>query len=126
MTHPVLGERSEYHHQCPLESAASYLCRFMLTCDFISARDHDAGFSTRAFMLYTGLHFDAVKARGSGATVFSPTDGAATTEAKRLAASLRQAGHFSDKKTMQLRCKICNTIVNGDYEARLYVMRAPL
>ena len=41
-------------------------------------------------------------------------------KAKRLAGQLKGAGKYSDANTMKLRCKICNTIVNGDHEARLH------
>ena len=73
-----------------------------------------AGFLKRAFLTYTGLHFDAVVFSGGGTggdlrtTLAKESSFAAA--ASTLAAELRSQGKFSNKDTMRLRCKVCNTI----------------
>ena len=79
-----------------------------------------SGFRQRGFLLFSGIHFDAIVFGPSRRRLCRPDDGASEASANELASGLRQKGQFTDQNTMRLRCKICNAIVNGDYEARLH------
>jgi len=75
------------------------------------------GFSQRVYMLFSGIHFDAVELYGARSV-----DPAAAAPADALVAALataeRAKGSFTDQNTMRLRCTICGHIMVGDLEAR--------
>ena len=70
-----------------------------------------AGYGKRAFLVYTGLHFDAavfVKLGQNTMKIAPSHDSAFVAAASRLASELKSQGNFSNKDTLRLRCKICN------------------
>ena len=78
------------------------------------------GYSRRAYLSYTGLHFDAI-VFGSDTRAVSPAgDPAAAAAVRRLMASEKSSGGFVDQATMRLRCKICGFVAEGDYAARAH------
>ena len=87
-----------------------------------------SGYTRRAWFLFSGIHFDCVvfhtdsggRGGGAPARVVSPRDDNCGAQARALATSLRTQGAFTDQNTMRLVCKVCGTIVTGDYEARLH------
>ena len=87
-----------------------------------------SGYTRRAWFLFSGIHFDCVVFHtstdsgggGAPARVVSPRDDNCEAQARALATSLRTQGAFTDQNTMRLVCKVCGTIVTGDYEARLH------
>lgn len=82
-----------------------------------------SGYAKRVYILYSGLHFDAVTLN-PGAQRQVPTGAgsiaAADAAVQRLAVQKRSEGAFVDQNTMRLRCKICGFVAEGDYEARLH------
>ena len=76
-------------------------------------------YATRGFMVFSGIHFDAVSCHGRASL---PVADAIAIEPSvaALASGLRAAGGFTDQNTMRLRCKSCGHIMVGDYEARLH------
>jgi len=75
------------------------------------------GFARRGFMLFSGIHFDAVSV-GGARTVAAAESSAADAAVAALASEQRRAGGFTDQATMRLRCKVCGHIMVGDLEAR--------
>jgi ubiquitin thioesterase OTU1 len=80
------------------------------------------GHARRAYLMFSGIHFDAVGFGPGGrvATVSPPADAAAEAAVRALAASRKAGGHFTDQNTMKLRCKTCGFVANGDLEARAH------
>lgn len=83
-----------------------------------------AGFDTRAFLVYDGLHYDAlVSARGSGvgaarAERLLPASEEGYAEAAlALAARARAAHQYTDTVGFSLRCGACGVGVVGQAEA---------
>eukprot|EP00945_MAST-04E_sp_MAST-4E-sp1_P004500 g4500.t1 len=87
-------------------------------CD---AYGQGSGYQKRVYMLFSGIHFDAVEFvdnSGQAVTMVDPGNAKAMTEAKRLASTLRSQGLFVDQNTMKLVCNTCGFEMNGDFEAR--------
>lgn len=82
------------------------------------------GYAMRVYMLFSGVHFDAITFTAPGGGVelrqVNTSDQAAEMSAGDLAASLRRDGAFTDQQTMQLVCQTCGFEMSGDYEARLH------
>ena len=82
----------------------------------LDAYGQGSGYGDRVYLLFSGIHFDAV--------VFGelhrvrPQDDAARRAAETLATSLRGQGSFTDQSTMALVCKQCGHKMAGDLEAR--------
>ena len=80
-------------------------------------------YTRRCYLVYTGLHFDAVAFGGGGGAggrvvAVAPGDASAAAAVRSLCAERKKGGHFTNQQTMRLRCKICGHIMNGDLEAR--------
>eukprot|EP00442_Polarella_glacialis_P037458 CAMPEP_0115111412 /NCGR_PEP_ID=MMETSP0227-20121206/40013_1 /TAXON_ID=89957 /ORGANISM="Polarella glacialis, Strain CCMP 1383" /LENGTH=375 /DNA_ID=CAMNT_0002510751 /DNA_START=95 /DNA_END=1222 /DNA_ORIENTATION=+ len=79
------------------------------------------GYGRRVYLLYSGIHFDAVTFGPSARSeVSAEACGEADAAVQQLVAERRSAGAFVDQKTMRLRCKVCGYIAEGDYEARAH------
>jgi len=78
-----------------------------------------SGYSQRVYLLFSGIHFDAVTF-GPSTRAVSAGDTGAESSVRALAASLRAAGAYTDQQTMQLVCQTCGWEMSGDYEARLH------
>jgi ubiquitin thioesterase OTU1 len=81
------------------------------------------GYTHRVYMLFSGIHFDAVifeKGGQAQTKEVSRDDANALVSAESLATSLRSQGGYTDQQTMKLVCQICGHEMNGDYEARLH------
>lgn len=80
-----------------------------------------SGFIHRVYMLFSGIHFDAVTF-GHNGTIrqVRADDMEAEMNVQALAASLRSQGAFTDQQSMQLVCQVCGYEMTGDYEARLH------
>jgi len=76
-----------------------------------------AGYSSRVYMLFSGVHFDAVSIGGQRIFGLAET-ASADVLVGRLAAEVRAKGGFTDQATMVLRCTLCGHIMVGDLEAR--------
>jgi len=81
-------------------------------------------YPNRVYLLFSGIHFDAVElVEHNGTTncqVCPNKTQSADVAVAALATNLRAQGAFSDRDTLRLRCKVCNQVVCGDYEARLH------
>lgn len=80
-----------------------------------------SGYAERAYLVFTGIHFDAVslgdgRRRAPAGAAAAAGDAAVTA----LARALRAAGGYTDQATMRLRCKACGHIMTGDLEARMH------
>jgi len=76
-----------------------------------------AGFSQRVYMLFSGIHFDAVSFQGVRSIPVAQVD-TPDTLVHGLANEQRVKGRFTDQATMVLRCTVCGHIMRGDLEAR--------
>ena len=80
-----------------------------------------SGYATRVYLLFSGIHFDAVVFGDRQDTrEVQASDSVAQRAVEVLATSLRSQGAFTDQTTMQLVCKTCGHEMSGDYEARLH------
>ena len=84
------------------------------------------GYSHRVYMLFSGIHFDAVifshpnHMNTNTLRQVRADDSSAEQSVQVLAASLRSQGAFTDQQSMQLVCQTCGFEMMGDYEARLH------
>jgi len=80
-----------------------------------------SGYATRVYLLFSGIHFDAVVfGDHQDMREVQASDSVAQRAVEVLATSLRSQGAFTDQATMQLVCKACGHEMSGDYEARLH------
>ncbi|KAH7102387.1 OTU-domain-containing protein [Auriculariales sp. MPI-PUGE-AT-0066] len=86
-----------------------------------------SGHANRCFVLYSGVHYDAVSrapmADAVGVpefheTLFSVDDGAAMAGALELATKLREQRKFTNTSTFDLLCEICRQGLKGEKGAR--------
>jgi ubiquitin thioesterase OTU1 len=87
----------------------------------IDTYGHGEQYSQRVYLLFSGIHFDAVVFdHSSGKRAVLPTDAKAKEAAQKLATSLQTQGKFTDQATMTLYCKVCGHVMKGDLEARTH------
>ena len=79
---------------------------------------HGAGFAQRVYMLFSGIHFDAVRLGDGARSVGVAAAAGLDARVAVLASEVRAKGGFTDQATMVLRCTICGHIMVGDLEAR--------
>lgn len=78
----------------------------------------------RVYLLYDGVHFDALHRLGGGGhgsapqTVFEPGDAAAEAGAREVAAAARAARAFVDLAGFSLMCGVCGVGITGEKAAR--------
>ena len=75
-------------------------------------------YTDRVYMLFSGIHFDAVVFGTNQRCRVNPNDHTARRSAEALATGLRSENKFTDQKTMALVCKTCGHEMKGDFEAR--------
>jgi hypothetical protein len=79
------------------------------------------GYTDRVYMLFSGIHFDAVTFGHNDTKRQVRADNLAAEQSVRsLASSLRSQGAYTDQQSMQLICGTCGFEMKGDYEARLH------
>lgn len=86
-----------------------------------------AGYQQRVFVLYSGIHYDAVVERQGGGgggnsaekTLFDATDDLALIQALSVAEQERRAKRFTNTNTFALRCMDCRTALVGQKEAQV-------
>ena len=84
-------------------------------------------FARRAFLIFDGIHYDAVhsvdaSSGAAAATTFAADDEAALRAAVALADELRAARQFVDTSSFTLLCAVCNTGLKGEEEARAHAI----
>ena len=75
------------------------------------------GYEGRIFLLYDGIHYDALET-SNGDKMVSPGDDGVKTMAVALADELRKQRLFTDTGSFTLRCMICNQGLVGNDEAQ--------
>jgi ubiquitin thioesterase OTU1 len=73
------------------------------------------GYSTMAFLLYTGIHYDLLASPPY--TLFPRDDEVILALALDVAMALQSEGKFTSTATYKLRCGVCGAVVTGDAEA---------
>jgi hypothetical protein len=79
----------------------------------------ERAFARRMFLLYDGVHYDALFA-ASGARLFAPSDAAAAAAAVEVADALRREHAFTDTAHFMLACGACGALVAGTAEAQAH------
>jgi ubiquitin thioesterase OTU1 len=70
----------------------------------------DKAYAERLYLLYDGIHYDALVRRngdGSVTTRFASTDAGALAGALRVAREAQAARQFTDMATFTLQCLVC-------------------
>jgi ubiquitin thioesterase OTU1 len=75
-----------------------------------------AGLSARVYLLYDGIHYDAIY-RAMNTTKFSPDDSNALSGARTVASTLKARNAFVDVYGFQLRCNSCGCKLRGQKDA---------
>ncbi len=83
----------------------------------------DQGYSERVFLIYDGIHYDALfmepfDQAGGVEVVFSTKDDAIMIQALDLAKEAQSSRQFTDTTHFSLRCLICNKCLTGQTEAQ--------
>ncbi|OQR90753.1 ubiquitin thioesterase OTU1-like protein [Achlya hypogyna] len=96
----------------------------MLVFDVISMSrlcyGEDQGFTQRLFLLYDGIHYDAiteVDARGHDKTLFAINDFAKVESASVLAVEAHQTHQYTDVGGFTIQCMVCRRAFKGQVEA---------
>lgn len=72
------------------------------------------GHARRAYLIYDGLHYDALYAPARATShVFAPSDAAALAGAEAAAAEMRDRSQFTDAANFTLRCGVCGCGIVG-------------
>lgn len=82
-----------------------------------------SGYSRRMYLLYDGIHYDAVQQRGGdGAirTVFDVGDEEVLAGAISLAGELQRTRQYTDMANFTLQCMSCSKGLTGESEARVH------
>ncbi len=87
-----------------------------------------AGYATRAYLLYDGIHYDAIAlsldggggGRDSDVTQFPARDEVAARKVLELAATARAAHQFTDVASFALICRDCNEVLAGEAAAQAH------
>ncbi|KDO31780.1 hypothetical protein SPRG_03700 [Saprolegnia parasitica CBS 223.65] len=99
----------------------------MLVFDVISMSrlcyGEDQGFTQRLFLLYDGIHYDAiteVDARGKDKTLFAINDFAKVESASVLAVEAHQTHQYTDVGGFTIQCMVCRRAFKGQMEASVH------
>ena len=81
-----------------------------------------AGYSKRSYVLYDGIHYDAVALGTGGAdkTIFSSADADTEALAVTLAKAEQAKKKFVDVGSFTLRCLVCSAGLKGQDEAQTH------
>eukprot|EP01039_Chlorochromonas_danica_P007501 gene7501-8298_t len=74
----------------------------------------------RIYLLYDGVHYDALHRAVPLQTMFEPSDELTKEEAEGVAASLKESRQFVDLSAGQIMCQICQTVLGGQDLAVLH------
>ena len=91
----------------------------------------DGKFKTHAFVLYSGIHYDAVAlspdenaSNEFDLTIFDDSMADSVTQAvSALSERLRKLHKYTDLANFSLKCGICNTGLKGQNEAQDHAMK---
>jgi len=83
---------------------------------------HEAPHKHRAYLLYDGIHYDAIvaKADGTGSEVrlFDPADEMTLNKVVALAIELKEQKQFTDTANFTLQCQHCFKLLRGETDAQ--------
>mmetsp|Transcript_55091 Transcript_55091/g.131283 ORF Transcript_55091/g.131283 Transcript_55091/m.131283 type:complete len:314 (+) Transcript_55091:80-1021(+) len=83
---------------------------------------HEGPYKHRAYVLYDGIHYDAViGCSGPGdaeVRIFDPADDTTLSKVMGLAAELQQLKQFTDTANFTLQCQQCFALLTGEAEAQ--------
>ncbi|OQS06376.1 ubiquitin thioesterase OTU1, partial [Thraustotheca clavata] len=103
----------------------------MLVFDVISMSrlcyGEDQGFTQRLFLLYDGIHYDAiteVDSRGNNKTLFAINDFVKVENASVLAVEAHQTHQYTDLGNFTIRCMICRRAFKGQIEASAHAQES--
>ncbi|XP_002126737.2 ubiquitin thioesterase OTU1 [Ciona intestinalis] len=83
----------------------------------------NAGYLTRIFLLYDGIHYDPMYLDSGNPslptqTIFTTSDDVALTNAIKVAEGCHKARLYTDTANFNLRCLTCNTLLSGQTGAQ--------
>jgi hypothetical protein len=79
------------------------------------------GYSNRIYLLYDGIHYDAIHKRlrgGTIVTILPSNDHESYTNALKIASELRKAHEYTDMNSFTLKCLVCAQGLTGEKDAR--------
>lgn len=94
------------------------------TCKpYVFGEDQSTEFRQRAYLLYSGVHYDCCVRSSHGAavseqTIFNADDAEAFQQALAVAEQERRARRFTNTATFTLQCSICRQAIVGQMEAQ--------
>lgn len=113
---------------------ASYFATELVSIDVASGRldvfGEGSGYRQRAYLLYGGIHYDALARRqAAGAeaediTVFAADDDNVLVEALSLAEIAKAEHRYTDLAKFTLQCDQCGLALVGQREAQAHAMRS--
>lgn len=85
-------------------------------------------YGQRAYLLYSGIHYDAISMATSSSehtdlTIFQPTDQSVFEGALELAQEAKRAHKYTDTAHFTLRCEECGMGVVGEQEANSHALQ---
>jgi len=104
------------------------ICAVDIQTNIVYAYGEGQGFDKRIFLLYDGIHFDALaRARGSDTSpeaqdqnIFAHDDTEALEGAKALAAELKKRKLFVNLAGCDIKCLVCNVGLQGQKQAQAH------
>lgn len=81
----------------------------------------ERGYSRRCYLLYDGIHYDALERRGGGGPVerwFGVDDEVTKAEVLRVAEEAKQSGQFVNLASFSIQCIVCGTGLKGQSDAQ--------
>ncbi|KAG4076631.1 hypothetical protein HA402_001918 [Bradysia odoriphaga] len=92
-----------------------------VTSGVISRFGEDKDFGSRVFLLFDGIHYDALYLESSVdpvRTIFPVSDETIAVRAQQVAEEARSSRQFTDVNRFSLRCIQCNSLLVGQAEAQ--------
>lgn len=80
-------------------------------------------FAECVYLLYDGIHYDALFEPSHRKSVFSTSDQQTEDACKSLAKEFKQMNKFTDLQKFSLRCMICNELLLGQNDAQKHAVR---
>jgi len=74
----------------------------------------DKNYQERIYILYDGVHYDALYKKGSGQSKFPTTDDEVYAQAFQAAAAVNSTGGYYNSYTCSLYCDICGMVFKGE------------
>eukprot|EP00455_Lapot_gusevi_P000174 TRINITY_DN10072_c0_g1_i1.p1 TRINITY_DN10072_c0_g1~~TRINITY_DN10072_c0_g1_i1.p1 ORF type:complete len:134 (+),score=6.90 TRINITY_DN10072_c0_g1_i1:212-613(+) len=107
------------------EYYATEICAIDIKTLHMYSYGEDKGYSKRVFVLYDGIHYDALAlspsegaAESLDQTIFDVEDPFVVAKALEVTHQLQAAHQFTDVLQFNLRCSICNVGLVGQVEAQ--------